>query len=66
MESKNSPGGACAQNSPEKCAVRSPDGHYCAHIATVYDISLPPLSQNPLSAPAHHKSCHDHFQEVVD
>ena len=29
----------------------SPDGHYCTHIATVYYISIPPLSQNPLSTP---------------
>ena len=48
---KNFPGGACARNSPEKCAVRSPDGRYRAHIATVYYISRPPLSQNPPSAP---------------
>ena len=35
----------------EKCAVRSPDGCYRAHIATVYYISKPPLSQNPPSTP---------------
>ena len=29
-------GEACARNSLEKCAVRSPDGRYLAHIATVY------------------------------
>ena len=29
----------------------SPDGHYCTHIVTVYYISIPPLSQNPLSTP---------------
>ena len=43
----------------EKCAVRSPDGRYRAHIATVeyyntrileYYIFRPPLSQNPPSA----------------
>ena len=45
------PGGACARNSLEQCTVRSPDGCYHAHIATVYYISRPPLSQNPLSAP---------------
>ena len=45
------PGRACARNSLEKCAVRSPDGHYRAHIATVDHISKPPLSQNPPSAP---------------
>ena len=28
-------GGACARNSLEMCAVRSPDGRYHAHIATV-------------------------------
>ena len=32
--------------------VRSRYGHYRAHIATVYYISMPPLSQNPPSAPA--------------
>ena len=32
---KNFPGGACIRNSPEKCAIHSPDGRYCAHIATV-------------------------------
>ena len=35
----------------EKCAVRSPYKRYRAHIATVYYISRPPLSQNPPSAP---------------
>ena len=44
-------GEACTQNSPEKCAVRSPDGRYRTHIATVYYIFRPPLSQNPPSAP---------------
>ena len=48
---KNFPRGACARISIEKCAVRSPDGRYRAHIATVYYISRPPLSQNPPSAP---------------
>ena len=48
---KNFPRGACTRNSLEKCAVCSPDGRYCAHIATVYYISRPILSQNPLSAP---------------
>ena len=48
---KNVPGGACARNFLEKCVVRSPDGRYRAHIATVYHISKPPLSQNPPSAP---------------
>ena len=42
---KNFPGGACTQNSPEKCAVCSPDGCYYAYI------SRPILSQNPLAAP---------------
>ena len=42
---------ACARNSLERCAVRSPDGRYSAHIATTYYISRHPLSQNPLSAP---------------
>ena len=35
----------------EKYADRSPYGRYRAHIATVYYISRPPLSQNPQSAP---------------
>ena len=48
---KNFPGGACARNSVEKCAVRSPDGRCGAHIATLCYISRPPLSQNPPSAP---------------
>ena len=48
---KNFSGGACTQNSLEKCAVRSPDGRYRTHIATVYYIFRPPLSQNPPSAP---------------
>ena len=48
---KNFPGGACARDSLEKCAVCSPDGRYLAYIATAYYISRPPLSQNPPSAP---------------
>ena len=45
-------GVACARNSPEKGAVRSPDERYRAHIATVYYISRPgPLSQDSPSAP---------------
>ena len=48
---KNFPGRACARNSQKKCTVRSPDERYCAHIATVYYISRPPLSQNPPSSP---------------
>ena len=52
---KTCPAGACARNSLEKwavpLAVRSPDGRYRAHFATVYYISTPPLSQNPRSAP---------------
>ena len=47
---KTFPGGAWARNSLEKCVVPSPDGCYRAHIAFVYYISRPPLSQNPLSA----------------
>ena len=43
---------ACAQNSLETCTVRSPDGRYRAHIATVFCISRSPLSRNPPSAPA--------------
>ena len=42
---------ACARNSLERCAVRSPDGRYSAHIATIYYISRHPLSRNPPSAP---------------
>ena len=37
---KNFLGGACSRNSLEKCTVRSPDGRYRAHIATLYYISL--------------------------
>ena len=37
---KNFLGGACARNSLKRCAVRSPDGRYRGHIATLYDISL--------------------------
>ena len=48
---KNFPGGACARNSLEKCAVRGPDGRYRAHIATVYYISRPLLPQNPPPTP---------------
>ena len=48
---KNFPGGACARNALEKCAVRSPDERYRAHTATKYCISRQPLSQNPPSAP---------------
>ena len=40
---KNFPGGARARNSQQKCAVRSPDGCYHGHIATVYYISRSPL-----------------------
>ena len=39
---ENFSGGACARNSLEKCAVRSPDGRYRVHIATVYCISRAP------------------------
>ena len=48
---KNFHRGACIQTSLEECPARSPDGRYCAHNATVYYISRPPLSQNPLSTP---------------
>ena len=51
LQSQKFPGGACARNSLEKCAGRSPDGRYRAHIATVYYNYRPPLSQNPPSAP---------------
>ena len=50
---KNFPGGACARNSPEKCAIRSPDERFRAHITTADYISRPPLPQNPLSAPVY-------------
>ena len=49
---KHFPEGACSRNFLEKCAVRSPDGRYRAHVATVYYISRLPLSQNPPPAPA--------------
>ena len=48
---KNFPRDACARNSLERCAVRSPDGRYSVHIATIYFISRHPLSQNPPSTP---------------
>ena len=38
---KNFPGGACARNFLQKCAVRSSHGRYRARIATVYYISRP-------------------------
>ena len=37
---KNFPGGTCPRNSLGKCADRSPDRRYRAHIATVSAISL--------------------------
>ena len=47
--------GACARNSLEEWAVPlavcSPDGRYRTQFATVYYISMPPLSQNPPSVP---------------
>ena len=46
---KNFPGGACAQNYLENGAIHCPNGRYRTHIATVYYISRPPLSQNPPS-----------------
>ena len=52
---KNFPGGACARNSPEKCAVRSPDGRYRAHIATVCYISRPP----------YHKILHPPLKDAI-
>ena len=61
---KNFPGGACIRNSPEKCAIHSPHGRYCAHIATVYYISRLPLSQNPLSALCTNSSLHNCLYSV--
>ena len=49
---KHFPRGACFWNYFIECSVRSPDGRYRAHIATVYYISRPPLSQNPPPASA--------------
>ena len=43
---KNFPGGACTRISLEKCALRSPDGRYRAHIVTVYYISRPSLTKS--------------------
>ena len=54
---KNFHRGACTRNSLEKCAVRSPDGCYLAHIATVYYITRSSLSQNPPSTPVNHWIC---------
>ena len=48
---KNFPGRACAPNSVEKCAVRSPDGRYIAPILLLYTISLGPLYHNILRPP---------------
>ena len=48
---ENFHGGACTRISLEKCPTPSPYGHCCTHKATVYYISRPPLSQNPLSTP---------------
>ena len=42
LQSQKFPVGASAQNSLEKSVVRSPDGCYRAHIATVYNIPRPP------------------------
>ena len=42
LQSQKFPVGASAQNSLEKRVVRSPDGCYRAHIATVYNIPRPP------------------------
>ena len=41
---KNFPGGACALNSLETCAVRNSDGRYRAGIATVHYISASGLT----------------------
>ena len=46
---KNFPGGACARNFLEKCAVRSPDGRYRAHIATLCYIASSPLPPRPIT-----------------
>ena len=43
---KSFSGGACPRISLEKCAARSPDGRYRAHIATVCYISRPPLTKS--------------------
>ena len=62
---KNFPGGACARISLEKCAVRSPDGRYRAHIATVYYISRLPVTQNPPSTPSLSQSCTIRFMYLI-
>ena len=48
---KHFPGGTCPRNSLGKCADRSPDRRYRAHIATVYYIARLPLSRNPSVRP---------------
>ena len=60
---ENFSGGACARNSLEKCAVSSPDGRYRVHIATVYCISRPPISQNP--PPPLYRDFKDSFDNLV-
>ena len=61
---ENFSGGACARNSLEKCAVSSPDGRYRVHIATVYCISRPPISQNP--PPSLYRDFKNSFDNLVD
>ena len=60
---KNFPGGACARNSLEKCAVRSPDGRYRAHIP-LYTISLGPLCHKILRPPLFNPGLSQFLSEI--
>ena len=60
---KNFPGGACARNSLEKCAVRSPDGRYRAHIP-LYTISLGPLYHKILRPPLFNPGLSQFLSEI--
>ena len=60
---KNFLGGACARNSLEKCAVRSPDGRYRAHIP-LYTISLGPLYHKILRPPLFNPGLSQFLSEI--
>ena len=60
---KNFLGGACARNSLEKCAVRSPDGRYRAHIP-LYTISLGPLCHKILRLPLFNPGLSQFLSEI--
>ena len=60
---KNFLGGACARNSLEKCAVRSADGRYRAHIP-LYTISLGPLYHKILRPPLFNPGLSQYLSEI--